>query len=89
MRWVVSPLSVLLLVVLSVLTAPDPCSAQSAVPDREALVRLRVDRGGKADEVDALIRIADEAAAKGLPVGPVTNKIREGLAKGEIGRAHV
>jgi hypothetical protein len=32
--------------------------------------------------VDALIRQADEAAAKGLPAAPLTNKIREGLAKG-------
>ena len=28
------------------------------------------------------MRHADEAAKKGLPVGPLTNKIREGLAKG-------
>jgi hypothetical protein len=30
----------------------------------------------------ALTRVADEAAAKGLPTAPLTNKIREGLAKG-------
>jgi hypothetical protein len=42
--------------------------------DREALVRLRVDQGGRAEDVDALIRLADEAAAKGLPAGPLTNK---------------
>ena len=28
------------------------------------------------------MRVADEAAAKGLPTAPLTNKIREGLAKG-------
>jgi hypothetical protein len=43
---------------------------------------LRVDRGGRSEDVDVLIRQADDAAAKGLPVQPLTNKIREGLAKG-------
>ena len=37
-------------------------------------MRLRVDQGGRAEDVDAIIRLADEAAAKGLPVGPLTNK---------------
>ena len=83
MRWVVSPLTALLLVALPGLAAPGLCAAQSvSVSEREALVRLRADRGGRAEDVDALIRQADEAAAKGLPVGPLTNKIREGLAKG-------
>src|SRR5262245_41580244 len=50
--------------------------------ERESLVRLRTDRGGRAEEVDALLRIADEASANGLPAAPLTNKIREGLAKG-------
>jgi hypothetical protein len=50
--------------------------------ERDALVRLRVDRGGRAGDVDALIRLTDDAAANGLPVAPLTNKIREGLAKG-------
>ena len=31
-------------------------------------------QGGRAEDVDAIIRLADEAAAKGLPVGPLTNK---------------
>ena len=31
---------------------------------------------------EALARIADEAAAKGLPSAPLTNKIQEGIAKG-------
>jgi hypothetical protein len=35
-----------------------------------------------AAEREALARIADEAAAKGLPSALLTNKIREGLAKG-------
>jgi hypothetical protein len=33
-------------------------------------------------EREALARIADEAAAKGLPSAPLTNKIQEGIAKG-------
>lgn len=72
-----------LLMVLLGLAAPHPCGAQSvSASEREALVRLRTDRGGRAEEVDALIRLADQAAAKGLPPAPLTNKIREGLAKG-------
>ena len=35
-----------------------------------------------ASEREALTRIADEAAAKGLPSTPLTNKIQEGIAKG-------
>jgi hypothetical protein len=50
--------------------------------ERDALVKLRTDRGGQAADVDGLIRVANEAAAKGLPPAPLTNKIREGLAKG-------
>lgn len=73
----------LLLMALLGLAAPHLSGAQSvSASEREALVRLRTDRGGRAEEVDALIRLADEAAAKGLPPAPLTNKIREGLAKG-------
>jgi hypothetical protein len=50
--------------------------------ERDALVRLRVEKGGNAEEVDALIRQVDDAAAKGVPAAPLVNKIREGLAKG-------
>ena len=35
-----------------------------------------------AQSIDDLNRLADEAADKGLPSAPLTNKIREGLAKG-------
>jgi hypothetical protein len=78
---------VLMLAAASVL-AVAPCATAQAVSaaDREALVRLRVERGGRPEEVEALLRRADEAAAKGLPVQPVVNKIREGLAKGYDGR---
>lgn len=71
------------MVALVGLAAAGVCAAQSvSASDRNALVRLRVDRGGRAEDVDALIRLADEAATRGLPTSPVTNKIREGLAKG-------
>jgi hypothetical protein len=62
---------------------PAASAAQAvSASEREALVRLRVSQGGEAEEVDALLRHADQAATKGLPVAPLTNKIREGLAKG-------
>ena len=35
-----------------------------------------------AQDVEALMHVADEIAAKGLPSAPLTNKIREGVAKG-------
>jgi hypothetical protein len=60
----------------------DAAAQSVSTADRDALVRLRVDRGGRPEDVDALLRHADEAAAKGLPSTPLTNKIREGLAKG-------
>ena len=82
MKNVASSVTALVLVGLVALAAPDLCTAQSvSASEREALVRLRVDQGGRAEDVDALIRVADEAAAKKLPVEPMTNKIREGLAK--------
>ena len=34
-----------------------------APPEREALIQLQTSRGGRAQDVDALIRVADEAAA--------------------------
>ena len=75
MSCAVSLLTALVLVALLGLAAPDLCAAQSvSASEREALVRLRVDQGGRATDVDALIRLADEAAAKGLPAGPLTNK---------------
>jgi hypothetical protein len=72
------------LLAAAAVTSPGAAQTVSSVSaaDREALVRLRTDRGGRAEEVDALIRQADEVAAKGLPAAPLTNKIREGLAKG-------
>jgi len=71
----VSLLTALVLVALLGLAAPDLCAAQSvSASEREALVRPRVDQGGRAEDVDARIRLSDEAAAQGLPAGPLTNK---------------
>lgn len=82
-RMNVSRVVTALLVIASGLASPALCAAQSVpAAEREALVRLSVDRGGRPEEVDALIRHANEAGAKGLPMTPLTNKIREGLAKG-------
>ncbi len=55
----------LLLAALIGLAAPGVCGAQPA----------------SASDVDALNRLANDAAAKGLPAAPLANKIREGLAK--------
>ncbi len=82
-RVTLAPWATLLAIVMSGLVAPHLCAAQSvSASEREALVRLRVDRGGRAEDVDTLIRQAEDAASKGLPAGALTNKIREGLAKG-------
>jgi hypothetical protein len=72
------------LVVAGLLLAVPGLSAGQAVStlDREAMVRQRVERGGRPEEVDRLLRLAEDAAAQSLPVAPITNKIREGLAKG-------
>jgi len=70
-------------IVLAGLTMfPLTVNAQAvSAEERQSLAKLGTDRGGRPGDVDALIRIADETGAKGLPVEPLTNKIREGLAK--------
>jgi len=50
--------------------------------ERETILRLAADRGVAADDAGALLRPLDDAGAKGLPVAPLANKVREGLAKG-------
>ena len=59
-------LTALVLVVLCSLIAPAISAAQSV----------------SASEREALDRLVAEAAAKGLPAAPLTNKIQEGFAKG-------
>ncbi len=63
-------------------TAPLLAAQSVSVSEREAIVRVHVARGGRPQDVEALLRQADAAGAKGLPVAVLTNKIREGLAKG-------
>jgi hypothetical protein len=70
------------IVVLCLMCPLAHADAQSvSAAEKEALGRLRVDRGGRADEIEPALRVADEAGAKGLPVAPLVSKIREGLAK--------
>jgi hypothetical protein len=65
------------------LAAPAAASGQVVTAaEREALVRLLVERGGRADDLNGLLARAEAAAARGLPAAPLLNKIREGLAKG-------
>jgi hypothetical protein len=74
---------VALLAVGSGLATPPLAAAQAVSPsERDALVRLYVEKGGRAEDIEPLIRRADDAAAKTLPAAPLTNKIREGIAKG-------
>ena len=64
------------------LAAPGAASGQTvSAADREALVALHVSRGGQPSDLDDAIRLASEAGRKGLPLGPITDKIREGVAK--------
>jgi hypothetical protein len=71
------------LAVVAVLVLPGVCLAQAvSAEDRASLVRLAEARGGEARDVDALLRLAGEAAGRGLPARPIVDKIREGLAKG-------
>src|SRR5262245_39503244 len=77
MRLNVSTLALLIALVIPVVSAAQMVSTT----DRDGLVRQRTERGGRADEVDALVRLVNEAAAKGLPTAPLINKVREGIAK--------
>jgi hypothetical protein len=81
-RFVETP-ALWLLICLCSVVVPATTWAQVVSPaDRDTLVRLRVERGGRAEDVEALLRRVEEASTKGLPAEPLTNKIREGLAKG-------
>jgi hypothetical protein len=76
-------MTIFLFIVAALLGAANLSAAQPvSAPERETLVSLGVERGRRVEDVEALIRRADDAAGKGLPSVPVTNKIREGLAKG-------
>lgn len=53
-----------------------------APQDRDDIVRLRVARGGTAQDVAGLLDQANKAADRGLPGELLANKIKEGLSKG-------
>lgn len=73
----------LAIVGLTIVGNGGPLWAQSIAPqDRAEIVRLRVARGGDADDVSVLIEQANKAGERGLPQDPIVNKIKEGLAKG-------
>lgn len=57
--------------------------AQSVLPqDLDDIARLSAAQGRSAEEVKPLIELANKAGERGLPPGPLVNKIKEGLAKG-------
>jgi hypothetical protein len=69
--------------IAAALVVPATAAAQGLpTSEREALIRAFADRGGRATDLYPLLGVADQVAASGLPSAPVTNKIREGLAKG-------
>ncbi len=60
-----------------------PALGQSVSPqDLEDIARLSAAQGRSADEVKPLVELANKAGERGLPPGPLVNKIKEGLAKG-------
>ena len=72
-----------LTLVFAIVLSAVPCLAQGiATAEREALMRLAAERGVAVNDADALLRPVDDAGVKGLPVAPLANKVREGLAKG-------
>lgn len=57
--------------------------AQSVLPqDLDDIARLSATQGRSAEEVKPLVDLATKAGERGLPPGPLVNKIKEGLAKG-------
>jgi hypothetical protein len=57
--------------------------AQSVLPqDLDDIARLSAAQGRSAEEVKPLVELATKAGERGLPPGPLVNKIKEGLAKG-------
>jgi hypothetical protein len=69
---------------VSWLAIATPGAYAQAVPaaDRDAILKLASDRGVRVEDAEALLRPLDEAGARGLPVSPLANKVREGLVKG-------
>lgn len=60
-----------------------PALADSlSTQDREEINRLRTSQGHSAEEVNQLLEQVSRAGEKGLPIEPLANKVKEGLAKG-------
>ena len=60
-----------------------PAVAESfSMQDREEINRLRTVQGQSAEEVNQLLDQVSKAGERGLPIEPLANKVREGLAKG-------
>jgi hypothetical protein len=56
---------------------------QAVLPqDLDDITRLSAAQGRSAEEIKPLIELANKAGERGLPSGPLVNKIKEGLAKG-------
>jgi hypothetical protein len=53
-----------------------------SVQDREEIHRLRSAQGHPPEEVNPLLDQVTKAGEKGLPTGPLVNKVKEGLATG-------
>lgn len=65
------------------LSAIDPVWAESiSVQDRDEIAKLRSARGYTAEEIGPLLEQVNKAGERGIPVEPLTNKVKEGLAKG-------
>lgn len=74
-----------LAIVLLLSAAPLDRAAQAeplSVQDVEESGRLRLSRGYPAEEVNALVERINKAGERSLPVEPLANKVKEGLAKG-------
>lgn len=65
------------------LSAIDPVWAESiSVQDRDEIAKLRSARGYTAEEIGPLLEQVNKAGERGIPVEPLANKVKEGLAKG-------
>lgn len=69
---------------MAVVVVADPsASAELLAPqDRDEITRLSVAKGYSGDDANALIEQVNRAGDRGVPVDPLANKIKEGLAKG-------
>ena len=60
-----------------------PALAESlSMQDREEINRLRTAQGHSAEAVNQLLNQVSRAGERGLPIEPLANKVKEGLAKG-------